>query len=539
MPSSTSSTPLVKGNAGGTHQMDVSRRVTARSKCEVPLPASAALSSTTTAPIRRSSQHLQPRLQALPSTLPGSDVVAFEVAAYSSVEPVLVYLRLRERIPMLPLGSSGAHAALLASAAPVDMPMRPLPRDEEVQSGACGVTAAAASSRLGGAAPHSSVCPRWCSISVGALLCLMRTNAMLRVLATPLRELPRPQIAADSASAATACHGAASPPVPNSLLSLAALIKGQLCRQKIVDAGRAALFTALAHTMGSKLLCARDDADCLSDSVAAGAADVTDRGELLRAQPCRTAAAEVSDGQSGGRGLDRSSGNSHDSAGRTTPMTLSSVTKAAADTSSGGATAMDSATPMRYRWQPARPLRGLVKEFVMHLHHYGPTDPAPEATVGVRATVSAAAGASNRDSSVSELQRVLETFTQYAHETAPVEFSLAVFDPILAEYVPYVYPLRAAAAQAARAGNAWEAASPWGASDLSVIRGFVGCVLHPCWLDMVLQGGRHRCGTDIDVFMATRQRQRSACSSARSLTTSQTRRRPPRASYKRRSQKNR
>ncbi|KAG5507472.1 hypothetical protein JIQ42_07770 [Leishmania sp. Namibia] len=180
-------------------------------------------------------------------------------------------------------------------------------------------------------------------------------------------------------------------------------------------------------------------------------------------------------------------------------MTLSSVTKAAADTSSGGATATDSATPTRYRWQPARPLRDLVKEFVMHLHHYRLTDRAPEATVGVRAAVSAAAGASNRDSSVSELQRVLETFTQYAHEAAPVEFSLAVFDPILGAYVPYVYPLRAAAAQAARAGNAGEAASPWGASDLCVIRGFVGCVLHPCSLDMVLQAGRHRCGTDIHV----------------------------------------
>ncbi|KAG5485917.1 hypothetical protein CUR178_07511 [Leishmania enriettii] len=189
---------------------------------------------------------------------------------------------------MLPLGSSGAHAALLASAKPVDMPMRPLPRDEEMQSGACGVAAAAASSRLGGAAPHSSVCPCGRSISVGALFCLMRTNAMLKVLATPLRELPSPQIASDSASAATACHGAASPPVPNSLLSLAALIKGQLCRQEIVDAGRAAPFTAVAHTMGSKLLCARDDGDCLSDSVAAGAADVTDRGELLRAQPYRS-----------------------------------------------------------------------------------------------------------------------------------------------------------------------------------------------------------------------------------------------------------
>ncbi|GET85933.1 hypothetical protein, unknown function [Leishmania tarentolae] len=516
LPSSTPSAPPLKGNMMKTYPTGVRHHICSKRSSGVRLPSPNTLgNATTAAPTGQPVQSLQLRVQTPTSTLPGDDLAAYKIALHGGTEPVLVHLRLRERIPMLPLCSSRAQAPLLVSAEPLDAPMPPRLPGEAAPDAANSVGAVTAPSLGDGVAPRTSACPQKCCLSTGALLCLARTNAMLKGLVTPLHRLPRPHFIPDPAVAAKACPTrahvtATTTPSPAACLSLslAELMRGQLCRQRILSAGRAALCTALVLTMEAKVLGAQDRARCLpghlpaAAGAAGGAVVVTGGSGLRQRQPRCPATSEASPNESEGRDGNTDDGDGDGSVADTVLTTPSStMITETADASSGSATTVGGTTSTRYLWMPPLPLQDLVQQFIAHLHDYGLTEDARRATVDAVTMTSAAADAAkdDADSRNSELSRVLDTFTQYAHQMASVEFSVDVFDPIQDVYVPYVHPLRAAMARAPEVSDAGETASRRHAQGLSIMRGCIGCVLYPCWLDLALQARRHRCGSDIHV----------------------------------------
>ncbi|CAG9568867.1 hypothetical_protein_-_conserved [Leishmania major strain Friedlin] len=236
---------------------------------------------------------------------------------------------------------------------------------------------------------------------------------------------------------------------------------------------------------------------------------------LLHVQPRCPATSEAANDEGGGRGANTDSGGGDGSAADTVLTTLSpTMATETAAASRSSATAVDGTTQTRDLWMPPLPLQDLVKQFT-HPHHYGLTEHAPKALVGATAMVSAVADAAKDEagSSNGELHRALEDFSQYTHETVSVEFSVDVFDPIRGACVPYMHPLRAAAARTAKADDAGETASPRHASDLSIVHGCSGCALHS------LPGRRGASGWAAPVAAATsmssrkanQRRRRSAC----------------------------
>ncbi|KAK7201460.1 hypothetical protein NESM_000209000 [Novymonas esmeraldas] len=442
--SSTSSAPLLRTGAGKTPTSSMQRRATTTTTTATMVsydspemqrlsspsathPTRGSVSTAAAAPPPAGSHGRPPRRSPLPSSQLGDSVVAYEVASHSCAEPVLLHLRLRERVPMLPLRSAGAHAPILASAAPAPAAVL-LTTAEGAMDGVVAEVAATA---------HAS--PR-CRLSTAALRCLRHTHLLQREFTTPFHCLCRSRPSA----AATAHAG----------VTLADLMASRLGGQSAATLGRAALFTCVAQSMDAKLLCASDRARC----VAPPAPALTGNGN----SPLRC------DDDGGGGG---DVGNDPVSAEDTVLMASSTTTTATAtlDAAAAHRAGAPPASAGGYTWVPPHTVRDAVDDYVSHLRRRRGTGDD-----------------GNEEDDAAALQRVLAAFTRYAHETSPVSFSLDTFDAAHGVYVPYRHPLAAAAAAAAAASSA----------SAAVVRGSIGCVLHPCWLDAVLQSDVSRVGAD-------------------------------------------
>ncbi|KPA83679.1 hypothetical protein ABB37_01937 [Leptomonas pyrrhocoris] len=463
------------------------------------------------------------------------DVRAYEAASYGAVEPVVVGLRLRERIPLLPIRFTSAQPTLLISAEPVA-------EDGEQQTGAMacvreattgregGVGAAeesssgkpAAPTRLPAAAPAEKSDQRTTSnmsagalsactttaattsvtsesvkrrgIVTDALLCLRASNLMRAELATSFHYLTHRRGKAEG----TALNGKertssmpdgprASPPTMHNR-SLASTMRSVLDRVEVRDAGRAALFAAIMYVIDGKLLSTRDHARVLEGACCRGAdanGAKARNNELPVAVAAAAAAAAVAS---------------------PTAITLTGATTAEGSARGSAAEATSAPAtlpvPTRYLWMPHFRVSDAVGAFARHWHSgaFNSRCTNSNSNSTSRRGTSSSQGASDhpkQTSSVSyrTLWRTLDEFTHYPHYTATVSYTVSVFNSVTRAYEPYVSPVHAAGGAAADASDG----DGVGGATTPLIRSCLGCVLQPCWLDAVLRANRCPCGTDIHV----------------------------------------
>jgi hypothetical protein len=472
---------------------------TASNTRELPVTANLTMVKPTPRPPQRTSSPMHSAgggPAPLPSFAPvvPEDVRAYEAAVYAAVEPVSVFLRLRERIPLLPIRSTGAHPSLLISAEPVVErgTATPPPVDGAAKAktscinsssgggGDCGdtlVVVAGApsvpplqpSSGPTPVAEDLSSPPHQRSLSnvsesgqrrgvmTDALLCLHGSNLMRRSLATTFHYLLAHQEMTRGGGEAT----------------LAFEMESLLNNSEVRNASRAALFTAMMYVMDGKLLNTRDHAHALEGGCSAN---------CTVEQPLRS-----DDKSVGGDGADLTE------LGATTTTTTSAGGDAGA-ASAGVPLAASTAVPTRYLWMPYFRVKDAVGVFA----HYWSTGDFGNSSSdgkgrGLNSSHSGDDSTAPHMSSVSTraLQRTLEEFTRYAHDTATVTYMVSTYNCATCTYEPYVYPLLRNAVSAT--------AECVGAASPHAIRSSIGCVVHPCWLDAVLQAGQHPTGADIHV----------------------------------------
>ncbi|KPI85802.1 hypothetical protein ABL78_5130 [Leptomonas seymouri] len=450
---------------------------------------------------------------------PPEDVCAHEAASYGAVEPVMVHLRLRERIPLLPTRLTSSHPLLLISAEPVLGNGEQLSGPPAPASAAVGNIAvrASATGRLTGRslipptplppmAPGESACQRMMSnmstdalslttlatsatsesdqrrgVMADALLCIRESNIMRANLATSFHYLVHRRASMEGKADDT-CAGA--PLAPDNLppstsggsaATLAQTVMSVLDRVEVRNAGRTALFTAMMYVMDSTLLSTRDRARVLNGSCSGAGAEEEARCDVRRAAGANTSTTTTA-----------------------MPTPADGGARAAAST-----TTSDTASPpasTQYLWMPYFRVHDAVRALGCNWQSGALAnstkggDSGGSSGNGRRGISSAHWGASlPRDvASVSEraLRRTLEEFTRYAHDTAFVSYAVSIFNSVTRTYEPYVNPLRTADTTTSKK----DVPQP--------INSCIGCVMHPCWLDAVLRASRHPCGTD--VYVVTR-----------------------------------